>query len=65
VFAGLTLVNRVWAGTFMAITISSALIASLAIDQFGWFRMEMHAVSPLKPGGAVLLIIGVICITRK
>jgi bacterial/archaeal transporter family-2 protein len=65
VFAGLTLVHRVGAGTFMAITVSSALIASLAVDHFGWFRMEVHPVSPLKLGGAILLITGVICMTRK
>jgi bacterial/archaeal transporter family-2 protein len=65
VFAGLTLVNRVGAGTFIAVTVCSALIASLAIDHFGWFRMEVHPVSLVKLGGAVLLILGVVCITRK
>lgn len=64
VFAGLTLVNRVGAGTFMAITVSSALIASLAIDHFGWFRMSVHAVSPLRIVGGILLVGGVSLITK-
>src|ERR1700761_8533540 len=56
VFAGLTLVKRVGAGTFMAVTVSSALIASLAIDHFGWFRMNVHAITPLRALGGALLI---------
>jgi transporter family-2 protein len=64
VFAGLTLVNRVGAGTFMAITVSSALIASLAIDHFGWFRMNVHTISPLRVVGGLLLVGGVSLITK-
>lgn len=64
VFAGLTLVNRVGAGTFMAITVSSALIASLAVDHFGWFRMDIHTVTPLRLLGGVLLVSGVSLITK-
>lgn len=58
VFAGLTLVQRVGAGPFMAITVSSALIASLVIDHFGWFRMNVHTINPSRSLGAVLLIGG-------
>src|SRR6201996_3591591 len=64
VFAGLTLVNRVGAGTFMAITVSSALIASLAIDHFGWFRMDVHTVTPLRALGGLLLIAGAALVTK-
>ena len=64
VFAGLTLVNRVGAGTFMAITVSSALIASIAVDHFGWFRMSIHTVTPMRVLGAVLLVCGVSLITK-
>lgn len=65
VFAGLTLVSRVGAGPFMAITVSSALIASLVVDHFGWFRMDVHPVNITKLGGLVLLIGGVFLITKK
>jgi transporter family-2 protein len=65
VFAGLTLVQKVGAGPFMAITVSSALIASLVVDHFGWFRMTVHSLTPLRVTGAALLIGGVVLITRK
>jgi transporter family-2 protein len=64
VYAGLTLVNRVGAGPFMAITVTSALIMSLLVEQFGWFRMVPHPISPLRALGGVLLIAGVTLITR-
>jgi len=65
VFAGLTLVQRVGAGPFMAITVSSALVASLAIDHFGWFGMDVHTITPSRFLGAALLVGGVVFITRK
>jgi bacterial/archaeal transporter family-2 protein len=49
----------------MALTVSGALIASLVVDHFGWFRMDVHPVTLTKLGGAVLLIAGVFCITRR
>lgn len=65
VYAGLMFVGRVGAGNFMAITVSSALIASIVIDQFGWFRLPVHPISLWRGLGAVLLIGGVVLITRK
>jgi transporter family-2 protein len=64
VFAGLTLVNRVGTGTFMAVTVSSALIASIVIDHFGLFRMSVHPASLMRILGGVLLIGGVSLITK-
>lgn len=65
VFAGLTLVQRVGAGPFMAITVSSALIMSLVVDHFGWFRMDVHQITPMRIGGALLLVGGVFLITKR
>ncbi len=39
VYAGLTLVNKVGAGPFVGLTVTAALIASLAVDHFGLFHM--------------------------
>lgn len=64
VFAGLTLVNRVGAGTFMAVTVSAALVASLVIDHFGLLRMDVHAVTPLRALGGLLLIAGAALVTK-
>jgi bacterial/archaeal transporter family-2 protein len=65
VFAGLTLVQRVGTGNFVAMTVTAALIASLVVDHFGWFRMEVHPATPARLGGLVLLIAGVFLITKK
>lgn len=65
VFAGLTLVHRIGTGTFVALTVTAALIASLVIDHFGWFRMNVHPATAARIGGLVLLIIGVFLITKK
>ena len=45
VYAGLTLVNKVGAGPFVGFTVSAALITSLAVDQFGFFHMPVHALN--------------------
>jgi transporter family-2 protein len=57
-------VNKVGAGIFMAVTVSSALIAYIVVDHFGWFRMNIHAVSPLRVLGGALLIGGVSLVTK-
>ena len=64
VYAGLTLVNRVGAGPFIGITVTSALVASLAIDHFGLFHMTVHPINVLRIGGAVLMIAGIALIAR-
>lgn len=45
VYAELTQVNKIGAGPFMGFTVTSALIASLVIDHFGWFRMHQHPIN--------------------
>jgi transporter family-2 protein len=64
VYAGLTLVNKVGAGPFVGMTVTAALIASLLIDHFGWFRMEQHPLSLWRGLGAVLLVGGVMLIAK-
>lgn len=64
VYAGLTQVNKVGAGPFMGFTVTAALIASLAIDHFGWFRMEHHPLNLWRALGGVLLISGVTLIAK-
>ena len=64
VYAGLTQVNRVGAGPFMGFTVTAALIASLAIDHFGWFRMNHHPMNLWRALGGLLLIGGVTLIAK-
>jgi transporter family-2 protein len=64
VYAGLTLVNRVGAGPFMGFTVTSALIMSLVVDHFGWFRMDPHPINPWRAFGGLLLVSGVTLIAK-
>ncbi|MEM6107755.1 DMT family transporter [Mycobacterium sp. 050272] len=64
VYAGLTLVNRVGAGTFMAFTVTSALIMSLLLDHFGWLRLDHHPLTLPRALGGVLMVGGVVLIAK-
>jgi transporter family-2 protein len=56
VYAGLTLVNKVGAWPFVGFTVTAALITSLLIDHFGWFRMQPHPLDAGRVIGGVLLV---------
>jgi bacterial/archaeal transporter family-2 protein len=64
VVTGLLFVNKVGAGSFAGLTITANLLMSLAIDKFGWFGMEVHALSPGRVAGAVLLVAGLVLVSR-
>jgi bacterial/archaeal transporter family-2 protein len=64
VYAGLTLVHRVGAGTFMGLTVSAALIMSLVIDHFGLLRVHPHPMTPGRAFGGVLMVAGIALIAR-
>jgi transporter family-2 protein len=56
VVAGLLFVEKVGAGPFAAMTVSANLIASVAIDHFGWVNAPVHTASPIRLVGVVLLV---------
>jgi transporter family-2 protein len=64
VYAGLTLVNRVGAGLFVGFTVTAALLMSLAIDHFGWLRMDQHPLNLWRALGGLLLVGGVTLIAK-
>ncbi|WP_421843688.1 DMT family transporter [Mycobacterium sp.] len=64
VYAGLTLVNRVGAGSFIGLTVTAALLMSLAVDHFGWLRVDAHPITAWRALGGALLIGGVVLITK-
>ncbi len=64
VFAGLTLVDKVGAGPFVALTVTAALLMSLVLDHFGWFHMPVHAINIWRVFGALLMVGGIVLITR-
>jgi transporter family-2 protein len=64
VYAGLTLVNKVGAGPFTGLTVTAALLMSLLIDHFGWFRMQPHPLNAGRIAGGVLLVGGIALISK-
>ncbi len=64
VYAGLVLVGKVGAGPYTGLNVTAALIASIAIDHFGWLNVEVHRAHPLRLVGAALMIGGVSLIAK-
>lgn len=64
VYAGLTQVQKVGAGPFMAFTVTAALLTSLLLDHFGWFRLPQHALNGPRMLGGALLVAGVALIAK-
>jgi transporter family-2 protein len=64
VYAGLTLVHRIGAGTFIGLTVTAALIMSLIVDHFGWLRVEPHPITAWRAVGGALLVCGVALIAK-
>ena len=64
VYAWLTLVNKIGAGPFADFTVRAALITSLLIDHFGWFRMQQHPLNAGRIVGGLLLVGGISLIAK-
>ena len=64
VVAGLLFVNKVGAGTYAGLTITANVLMSLVIDKFGWFGMEIHALSGWRLLGAAFMVAGIALIAR-
>lgn len=64
VYAGLVLVGKVAAGPYTGLTVTAALIASIAIDHFGWLNVEVHHANPMRLLGATLMVGGVVLIAK-
>jgi len=64
VYAGLTLVNKVGAGPFVGFTVTAALLASLVVDHFGLFHMQVHAINTWRVLGGLLMVGGIALIAK-
>jgi bacterial/archaeal transporter family-2 protein len=64
VVAGLLFVDRVGAGAFASLTITANILMSLAIDHFGLLRMEVHSMNPGRAAGAMLMVAGIVLVSR-
>jgi transporter family-2 protein len=64
VYAGLRLVQKVGAGPFVGLTVTAALVMSLLLDHYGWFRLPVHAINQWRILGALLMVGGVALIAK-
>ena len=64
VYAGLVLVGKVGAGPYTGLSVTAALLASIAIDHFGLLNVEVHRAHPMRLLGAALMVGGVSLIAR-
>lgn len=59
VVAGLLFVDKIGAGAFGGLTITANILMSLAVDHFGLFGMETHAINVWRVLGGVLMVAGI------
>jgi transporter family-2 protein len=64
VIAGLLFVGQVGAGTFGGLTITANILMSLLIDKYGWFGMTVHELTAGRVAGALLMVAGILLISR-
>ena len=64
VVAGLLFVNKVGAGAFAGLSITANILMSLAIDHFGWFGINTHALNGWRALGAALMVAGIALVAR-
>jgi bacterial/archaeal transporter family-2 protein len=55
---------RLGAATLVAALVAGQMVASLALDQFGWVGFAEHPITPLRLAGAALIVGGVVLVQR-
>ena len=64
VYAGLTLIDKIGAGTVNGLIITANILASIAIDHFGLLNTPVHTASIWRIIGGALMVGGITLITR-
>jgi transporter family-2 protein len=52
------------AATLTALVVTGQLVCSVVLDHFGWIGFELHAASPARIAGCVLMLVGLVLISR-
>ncbi len=65
VLSGVVLSYRLGATTFAACLILGQLVASVAVDHFGWVGFQQHSINLQRVVGLVLLAAGVLLVQRS
>ena len=61
---GLMIAQRLGSGVFTGISITAALVTSVALDHFGLIGFRQHTASPARIAGCVLMVAGLWVIAR-
>jgi transporter family-2 protein len=64
VCASIVLTPRLGVATTIGLFLAGQVIASMLIDQFGWFGVPIHQASIPRIVGAALIIVGVAMVQR-
>ena len=59
VVTGLLFVDKIGAGPFAGLTITANILMSLAVDHFGLFGIEVHAINIWRVVGGALMVAGI------
>lgn len=65
VLLALVAVPKIGAGPLTAAAVSGQLIMAVVVDRFGWLGVPQHDVTPTRVLGVVLLLAGVLLVSRK
>jgi transporter family-2 protein len=61
---GLILAQRLGASIFTGLSVTAALVCSIALDQFGAIGFRQHSASPARLAGCALMIAGLWIVSR-
>lgn len=63
VLAMIILAERLGAALFTGITVTAAIVTSVALDHYGWLGFAQHSAGPWRILGGVMMIGGVALIS--
>ena len=63
-FAGLMFVDKIGAGALNGILLTANIVASIAIDHYGFLGTPVHPVNIARAAGAVLMVGGILLVSR-
>ena len=56
--------QKLGSGAFTGITVTAGILASLAVDHFGWIGFEQHSANMWRVLGGLLMVAGVTLVAR-
>lgn len=64
VYAGLAFIGKIGAGTYTALNVNAAIIASIVIDHFGFLNVNVHQCTVPRMIGTGFLVTGVVLVSK-